>query len=90
MSFLFETKSVYDMFCQNFVLFLMVTPTQQLKLKFIQTIYNTVTNFNLTSKYTNVIEIRFIISNTFSLYTTYDMIMHFKTCNHVFLEYQTI
>ena len=33
MSFLLETKSVYDMFCQNFVLFLMVTPTQQMKLQ---------------------------------------------------------
>ena len=54
MSFLFETKSVCDIFCQNFVIFINVTPTQQMKLKIIKTIYNTVTNSN-----------RAIISNIF-------------------------
>lgn len=54
MSFLFETKSVCDIFCQNFVIFTNVTPTQQMKLKIIKTIYNTVTNSNRESSIPNI------------------------------------
>lgn len=54
MSFLFETKSVCDIFCQNFVIFINVTPTQQMKLKIIKTICDNVTNSNRASKYRNV------------------------------------